>query len=237
MPSCHRRKPVSLSVWLGVQLIFVSAFASSWLMLSPERRHEVIARVSHSPVRLDVDLSHSARADVGPLYDDDEVVTDEELAAVLRKIVPRFSRSHLRPNLVEHALRTWGSAIQFQHADAISGPQMAEFLTDTARFVESWGPNNPPLLTETPDGVYVRWAEDSSASVHHDHTLAALTEAGLPLDAPVFTTRRSLHVRDVLSEALRDFRLDERETEWSAMSFALWLAPQQTRAWHNGEGR
>ncbi len=64
-----------------------------------------------------------------------------------------------------------------------------------------------------------------------------MTEAGLSIDSPVFTAQRSLHVRDVLAEALRDFRLDERETEWSAMSFALWLAPQETTAWHNGEGR
>jgi hypothetical protein len=36
---------------------------------------------------------------------------------------------------------------------------------------------------------------------------------------------------------LRDFRLDERETEWSVMSFALWMAPQKTATWHNGQGR
>jgi hypothetical protein len=48
---------------------------------------------------------------------------------------------------------------------------------------------------------------------------------------------RALQVRNVLEEALRDFRLDERETEWSAMSFTLWMAPQNISAWHNGEGR
>jgi hypothetical protein len=237
MPVKNFRRSVSLRTWLGIQLAFGAAFASSWLWLSAEKRHEVIAKMTHQPVRLDADLSKSICGDVGPLYDDREVISDDDLAAVLKKIVPRFSRSHLRPNLVEHALRTWGSKIVFNNADAISGPQMADFLTNTSKYIESWGQNNPPLMEETPEGIYVRWAEDSSASVHHDHTLAALTEAGLPLDAPVFTTARRLQVRDVLSEALRDFRLDERETEWSSMSFALWLGPQQTTVWHNGEGR
>lgn len=237
MPIRNSRRSVSWRTWLAVQLGFGAAFASSWLWLPTERQHEVIAKMTRQPVELDVDLSKTACGNVGPLYDDLDVISDDDLAIVLKKIVPRFSRSHLRPNLVEHALRTWGSKIIFHNADAISGPQMADFLTDTSKYIESWGQNNPPLMEDTPQGVYVRWAEDSSASVHHDHTLAALTESGLALDAPVFTTARSLHVRDVLSEALRDFRLDDRETEWSAMSFALWLGPQHTHSWHNGDGR
>ncbi len=232
----HRRK-VSLRTWLGVQLAFGSAFAGAWFCIPGERQHEVVARMSHRPVALDVDLAGTTRANVEPFYNDAEVVSDEELAGVLKKIVPRFSRSHLRPNLVEHALRTWGSKIVFNNPDAISGPQMADFLTDTAKYMDSWGKNNAPLMEPTPDGIHVRWGEDSSSSVHHDHTLAALTEAGLELDAPVYTTIRALQVRNVLAEALRDFQLDERETEWSAMSFTLWLAPQKTTVWHNGEGR
>jgi hypothetical protein len=114
---------------------------------------------------------------------------------------------------------------------------MKEFLTDMAKFVDSWGKNSNPLMIANDDGIHVRFAEDRSGSVHHDHTLAALTEAGLSLNDSVFTTAREMHVRNIVIEALRDFRLDERETEWSVMSFALWLAPQKTATWHNGEGR
>ena len=233
----NSRRKVSLRTWLTVQLAFGGAFAASWFCIPGFRQQEVIAKVTHRAVALDVTLRDSKLATVAPFYDDAEVVSDEELAGVLKKIVPRFSRSHLRPNLVEHALRTWGSSIVFRNPDAISGPQMSDFLTDTAKYMDSWGKNNPPLMELTPDGVHVRWGEDSSSSVHHDHTLAALTESGLPLDAPVFTTARALQVRDVLAEALRDFHLDERETEWSAMAFTLWLAPQKSNVWHNGEGR
>lgn len=234
--SSHRRG-VSFRSLYGVQLAFAGAFAASWFALSTVQQNEVIATTLRRPFPLDVDLQTPSIEDPSPLYDDSEVVSDEELAMVLQKIIPRFSRSHLRPNLIEHAMRTWGSRIEFQNEDAISGPFMASFLTDSAKHLESWGKNSEPLMLETETGVYVRWAEDSSASVHHDHTLAALTEAGLPLDFPVYTGNRSLQVRDVLSEALRDFQLDERETEWSAMSFALWLAPKEETVWHNGDGR
>ena len=115
MPIKNSRRSVSWRTWLGVQLGFGAAFASSWLWLSTERRHEVIARMTHQPVELDVDLSKTICGDVGPLYDAPEVISEDDLAAVLKKIVPRFSRSHLRPNLVEHALRTWGSKIVFNN--------------------------------------------------------------------------------------------------------------------------
>ncbi len=231
------KKTVSLLTWLAVQLAFGGAFVASWLLLPGTQQQEVIAHISHRPYRLDVALQSEKPTVVESFYDDADVVSDEELAAVLKKILPRFSRDHLRPNLVEHALRTWGCQVEFTNPDIISGPQMQEFLTDMSKFVDSWGKNANPLMIESGDGIHVRYAEDRSGSVHHDHTLAALTEAGLSLDDPVFTTAREMHVRNIITEALRDFRLDERETEWSAMSFGLWLAPQKTTTWHNGEGR
>jgi len=235
----HNKKTskVTLRTWLTVQLAFGGAFAASWFLLPGTQQQEVIAHVTHKPYRLDVTLQSEKATVVESLYNDGEVVTDEELAAVLKKILPRFSRDHLRPNLVEHALRTWGSEIEFTNPDIISGPQMKEFLTDMAKFVDSWGKNANPLMIANDDGVHVRFAEDRSGSVHHDHTLAALTEAGLSLDDRVFTTAREMRVRNIVIEALRDFRLDERETEWSVMSFALWMAAQKTATWHNGQGR
>ena len=235
----HNKKTsrVSLRTWLTVQFAFGGAFAASWFLLPGTQQQEVIAHVAHKPYRLDVTLQSETATVVESLYDDPEVVSDVKLAVVLKKILPRFSRDHLRPNLVEHALRTWGSEIEFTNPDIISGPQMKEFLTDMAKFVDSWGKNANPLMIANEDGIHVRFAEDRSGSVHHDHTLAALTEAGLSLDDTVFTTAREMHVRNIIIEALRDFRLDERETEWSVMSFALWMAEQKTATWHNGQGR
>jgi len=236
-PNPGSKKIVTLRTWLSVQLVFGGAFAASWILLPGTQQQAVIAHISHKPFQLDVALKSEKATTVESLYDQAEVVSDEELAAVLKKILPRFSRDHLRPNLVEHALRTWGSDIEFANPDIISGPQMKAFLTDMAKFADSWGKNANPLMIANDDGIHVRFAEDRSGSVHHDHTLAALTEAGLSLDDSVFTTAREMHVRNIVIEAMRDFRLDERETEWSVMSFALWLAPLKTATWHNGEGR
>lgn len=174
---------------------------------------------------------------MSPLYDDEQVVSDEELALVLQAILPRFGRQQLRPNFVEHALRVWGCEIEFQNPDLISGPQMADFLLDTGKYIASWGDDCEPILEPDPDGIHVRWGPDRSASVHHDHLLTSLAEAGVTLDRPVFTPARKTTLHEVFSEALRDFRLDERETEWSVMAFAAWLAPQRTVSWRNSGGR
>ena len=142
----NRKTHVTLRTWLSVQLIFGGAFAASWFLLPGTQQQEVIAHINRRPYQLDIALMSEKATTVESLYDEAEVVSDEELAAVLKKILPRFSRDHLRPNLVEHALRTWGSEIEFTNPDIISGPQMKEFLTDMAKFVDSWGKNANPLM-------------------------------------------------------------------------------------------
>ena len=231
------RHQLSLSTLLGVQAIFAGAILTSWIMSGGTQRQAIVSALRNRPYQLDVVPAVEAAEAVTPLYNEPDLVTDTQLAIVLKKLIPRFSRSHLRPNLMEHALRTWGHTIEFRNPDAISGVWMAEFLTDAAKHLSSWDGKVRPLLEDTPEGVHIRFAEDTAASVHHDHALAALTEAGLKLDAPVFTTMRPLQLRHVLTEALRDFRLDEPETEWSSMCFSLWLAPQEISQWHNGSGR
>jgi hypothetical protein len=113
---------------------------------------------------------------------------------------------------------------------------MLEFLTDHAKYVQSWGSATQPLLEERPTGVTIRWGKERGASYHHDHWLACLTEAGAPLDTPIYGPSRSNHtLYDVIQESLRDFRLDEKETEWTAMAFGLWISP--TREWIGADGR
>ena len=231
----HRN--VSARTMLAVQCLVLVSLLSAWVLTPSADRRALAAVALGRPYPLDVFPETPAPGSVAPLYNQPDLVSDEQLAAVLKKLIPRFSRSHLRPNLIEHALRTWGSEITFSHPDAISGPQMVEFLTDSARHLESWDGKVKPLLEDTPEGIFVRFGEDSAASVHHDHTLAALTEAGVPLTANVYTTRRALQLRHILAEALRDFRLDEGETEWSSLCFALWLGPAGIPQWHNGAGR
>ena len=58
----------------------------------------------------------------------------------------------------------------------------------------------------------------------------------MTLKTPVYSPgRRNATIHTVLDQALRDFRLDERETEWTALAFGLWIAPQNQ--WVGGDGR
>lgn len=228
---------VSSRIILLTQLLVLVSIAVAWLLLPDFHQRQLLADVRRKPLTTDVVVKSTEPIRIEPLYDDPEVVSDEELAAVLKKILPRFNPSHLRPNYIEHALRTWGARIEFSNEQLMSGPQMVEFLTDSAKYVESWGSEGKPILEPNEDGVVIRYASEQSSSVHHDHLLASLTEAGVSLSTPVLTPRRAMTFGDVLNQAFTDFRLDERETEWSVMAFGFWLAPQHQSAWRNGEGR
>lgn len=231
---------VSSMTLLVLQVPIVAAFAWSYASLAPESQRQVRRAVSSKPQYVDIPLERETPIVIAPLYDDPQLVGDEELAAVLTKVVPHFPAKQMKPNHVEHALRTWHVDAEFQDPNALSGVKMRDFLIDHGRFLASWEPDVPdvePLLQERPaDGVYIRWGRETGSSVHHDHLLACLTEAGVPLSQPVFTpNRRDLTFRDVLRESLRDFRYDERETEWSVMAFGLWLPP--TKSWMLSDGR
>lgn len=213
------------------------AFAAAWLVLPEERRPAVEAALPGVSAALPhVEVPRSTPLVVEPLYNDVDVVSDDELAAVLRRVIPRFEQHELRPNFVEHALRAWGAEARFDDPAALSGQEMVDFLTDHGKYLLSWGQSAEPLLLDRAEGVAIRWESGRDASVHHDHWLASLTEAGVPLNHPVFTpARRDMTIADVLQESLRDFRLDEIEVEWSAMAFGLWIAPQKN--WNTTDGR
>jgi hypothetical protein len=233
----HRNKvsPVALC---GIQLFIAAAFALSWFLLPSSDRHRIQAELIAERPMADVQISNTVPVAPQPLYDDPEVISEEDLALVLHAILPRFSQQKLKPNFVEHALRAWGSEIEFTNEELISGPQMTDYLLDTGSYIASWGTDSDPILQPNSDsGIYVRWASDSSASVHHDHLLASLAEAGVTLERAVYTPARQTTLHEIFAESLRDFRLDERETEWSVMAFASYLAPQHTKVWKNSQGR
>ena len=221
-----------------VQFMFVFAFGIAYICVSNAdqvRLKSGLAGRIHTP---DVEAPRMKPLRITPLYNDESVINDDDLAAVLERIRPRFRYAELSPNFVEHALRVWTIDAEFADEKMLSGEDMRDFLLDHAQFLEFWreAKGVAPLLVDRPQGVAIRWGRDLGMSVHHDHTLACLTEAGVTLDTPIFSpSQRELTMKDMLFEALRDFRVDERETEWTAMAFGLWLAPQ--KQWHNAHGR
>lgn len=242
-----KAKAVSNASIVVVQGIVLGAFAVSYALGSTSTRLQAPNELSRSMAAPLVAVPRQEPLTVEPLYNDPEVVSDEELAAVLGKIQPRFWSiedptrpvAGLKPNYVEHALRTWWIKAKFQNPRAMSGEALKDFLVDHGKWMTSWSDlkraHASSLLVDMPDGVSVRWGKEEGTSVHHDHWLACLTEAGVSLHEPVFTPGARKTIADVLQEALRDFRLDETEVEWSAMAFGFWIAPQ--REWTTRSGR
>lgn len=230
-----KSKPSRIA-FVFVQLLLVGSAVGSWqwakTMSAAQRPTEQFPRhyrpVSQPP--------RTTPLVIAPLYDDPEVVSNEELAGVLAKIRPVFRPEEMKPNHVEHALRAWSIRAKFADERALSGEQLKDFLTDHGRYLASWGNKVQPLLQDRRDGVAIRWGKEDGASVHHDHWLACLTEAGVSLNEPIFTaSQKSQTIADVLEQALADFRLDETEVEWSALAFGLWISPQ--KAWYTRTGR
>ena len=229
------RRP-SLVAILLVQFLTVGAFAAAWAVSTPESRQLVTRELLHKDTYVHVHVPRERPLIIEPLYDRPDLISDEDLAAVLKQVQPRFPREALKPNHVEHALRTWGVGAEFQDPAVLSGKELTEFLTDHGKFIDSWGKKIAPLLQDLPTGVSIRFDRTDGGSIHHDHWLACLTEAGVMLKTPVYSPgRRNATIHTVLDQALRDFRLDERETEWTALAFGLWIAPQHQ--WIGGDGR
>ncbi|HUQ68069.1 MAG TPA: hypothetical protein VM165_01015 [Planctomycetaceae bacterium] len=232
MPS----RRVSGATVLAAQVMLVGAVIVSYAVATPAVQREVRTEIKlpTSPPR--VSPPRLTPLVIAPLYDDPEVVSDRELADVLAKVQPRFTPAKLKPNFVEHALRTWSVNAKFTDPEVMSGEAMKNYLVDHGKYLASWGDKVDPLLSDQEAGVAIRWGKLDGASVHHDHWLASLTEAGVSYDEPVFTPSRRGHtIGDVLQQALWDFRVDEAETEWSALAFGLWLPPQ--KEWQLRDGR
>lgn len=218
---------------LPVQAIVVVAFAAA-VIASPKTASRLIHGDATTTA---VKVSRETALQITPLYDDPSVVSDADLAMVLEKIRPLFPRTQLKPNHIEHALRTWGAHATFRDPAALSGVEMVDVLTDHAKYLKAWNGEPDPLLLPGKGGVDVRWGHEFCASVHHDHLLASLSEAGVPIDATIYPPGNQPRTfGDLLQQAARNFRVDEKEVEWSAMAFALWLPPD-TKSWKTADRR
>lgn len=230
------KKRYSWKSILVVQLIVIGAVALSLRLADANSKMLLRQELAGKEPFVPVAIPRSMPIEIPRPYNRPDWISDEDLAAVLGQIQPRFNRKKMKPNFVEHALRTWGVDATFQNPNSVSGQEMLDFLTDNARFMDSWGKEIAPLLQENTSGIGIRWGTELCASYHHDHLLACITEAGAPLNTPVYgPTRRESTLYDVIQESLRDFRLDERETEWTAMAFGLWIPP--SRNWIGSGGR
>jgi hypothetical protein len=171
----------------------------------------------------------------GPLYDCPDVVSDEQLRRALLRLRPRLAGKNTLLADVDHALRCWGPEAEFDDPAFASGTDLRALLTDTRRFAELYGPDQPSALYDTAYGVCCRVKEGIASTSHTDHTLACLAEVGTPLSFPVFTPERQTTYRAMIEQSLHDFDLSQIEYEWSSKTFALFLPP--TTRWQSAQGQ
>ncbi|MBS0265408.1 MAG: hypothetical protein JSS02_25965 [Planctomycetes bacterium] len=172
---------------------------------------------------------------VGVYYDNPSLISDEQLRRVLDRLRPRNEGPGSKINHIDHALRFWTGKASFADAGFLSGFEMIKLLTDDRQFHAFFGADQKSLLVPTRGGVRVRVQDGPLSSSHVDHTVCCLTEIGLPLSAPVYTSSGVVPFRAMVEQSLRDFSANQVEYEWSALTYALVLEP--TSEWTSTEGQ
>ncbi len=224
LTDAHGARRLGTAAFLAIQVLVVTV-AVAWAAdrMREQARERALPRLRTEP------------REVLPGYDDEDVVSDQQLSRVLGRLGLRSQGPQTNIGGVDHSLRFWGSDMRFDDPEVMSGEQMRQLLTDHSQFVELFGDDQPPLLLDDGQAVRYRTQEGIATSSHFDHTLASLAEAGTTLDFPVTTPLRQVTLRSILEQALRDFSLNQAEYEWSALVFALYLEP--TRGWMTSEGQ
>lgn len=220
----QRGATIPTGVFLIAQLAIVVALGAAFSYRLADRSHQTaLPALRETPLVLQFG------------YDDPQVISDQQLRAVLTKLAPRFSGKPAKINYIDHALRFWGVESKFPTLpDALPGEDMRRLLTDHSLFLAALGEDAEPLLLDGPLGPRVRVQQGPTTSSHVDHTMASLAEVGTPLSFPIVTPTQTLTFGDMVRQSLADFSLNQREYEWSALTFALLLEP--TEGWTTSEG-
>lgn len=211
---------------------------SKWLLLHAALGVTVVLSGSYwaiqANLRPELPALRATPRFVRPMFNDPRVISDDQLTAVLNKLHPRFQEHPPKLNNIDHGLRMWGVRATFAD-EAYSGEAMRNMLLNHQQFTKTWGPSAPALLEHTPLGIQVRTQEGKSTVSHEDHLLGTLAECGVPLSAPVVTAQGPGRVQDLLLHALRSFRLNQQEYEWTTLATAFYL--NNAAGWHSREGQ
>jgi hypothetical protein len=170
---------------------------------------------------------------VGPLYDYAFVISDEQLSTVLQKLHPVFAEEPTKINFVDHAIRMWDDEATFDD-ESLSGQRMLSLLLNHEEFAKVWG-DSMPLVQQSAHGIAVNTQQGRPSVSHVDHLMGTLAEIGVPLSHPVRTPTGEDQVAGILQSAVRNFRVNQREYEWTALAAAFYA--QDGRPWYTVEGQ
>ncbi len=105
---------------------------------------------------------------------------------------------------------------------------MLGVLTDEELAVRTFG--RTPFI-RTRNGLRYYLTDDplgnaSFGEVHRDQCLATFAALGLPLNTPITLKEKSCSIRDLLSESVASFDLNQKEPAWTAMAYTYYLPPK-----------
>jgi hypothetical protein len=138
-------------------------------------------------------------------------------------------------------LKTWSSVSGLCHLmmfygfgktdlpDFPSGDSMFRALTDEEVAIRTFGKS--PFI-KTRNGLRYFLSKDpifnaDVGEAHRDQCLATFAELKLPLETPIQLKSGKYTIADLLSEALANFDLDEKEPAWTAIAFVTYLPPRK----------
>lgn len=219
---------MTVKLFVALQIVIVAAGAG----YAAHRYEEMMA-----PHALPVPNNEPVQ--VGPLYDRPDVISDEQLVALLQQLQPRLRVRNPKINDVDHALRFWGVPAAFEDPACLSGVELRELLLDHRAFQKAWGPKEDPFLipdtTADADLFSFRTVSGPASASHYDHTIAGLGEVGTPLDFPVITPAGERPLRAAFDYSLEHFSLNQTEYEWSTLTYVQYMP--QVRQWYTTEGQ
>jgi hypothetical protein len=164
-------------------------------------------------------------------FPDGESISDAVLGNILYRLRPTESALiRGKVHALNHALRFWGASARFDQPQCRNGAELLSIILDDREYRRRF-PGAGPLLFDSDYGVAVWVADDLAAAPHTDKCLSVCAEIGIPLDRPVYTRRRTATVAALLSDSIARFQIDQKEVEWSAIAYSLYLPPQ--RKWVN----
>ena len=224
-------KPRSTSNWIGKRtLIFLVLQLVIWptaIWASSNWGKRVNSRPT-MPKLLETPRS------VQPLFNNPLVISDQQLAVVLKKLVPRF-QGIPKVNFVDHALRLWGTEVEFT-GDAMRGSDLRSTLVNLDEFHAVWGKGERPIIYSSKQGLAVRTQAGHASVSHVDHLLASLAEVGTPLSYPIRLDQgKELHMINLVEHAIGNLSLNQQEYEWTVLALALFS--RRPESWVTSEGQ
>ena len=96
-----KTKQISTSAVVVLQAVVIAAFVASYAMGSTITQRLFENGAIETASSIQVAIPRHTPLTIEPLYDDPQVVSDVELAAVLQKIQPRFCRKRIPLNRSE----------------------------------------------------------------------------------------------------------------------------------------